>query len=115
MGDEILRLFAHIVRKTSRVIDIPARLGGEEFAILLPNTTQNEAMIMAERLHREVADIAIPHEKDLVKVTISIGGVILSADEVNNDVVLNHVDSALYEAKNLGRNPMPLVCGNVNP
>jgi diguanylate cyclase (GGDEF)-like protein/PAS domain S-box-containing protein len=104
MGDEVLRRFAYIVRKTSRVIDIPARLGGEEFAILLPNTTQNEAMTIAERLRRQVADIAISHEKGLVNVTISIGGVALSANEVDNDVVLSHADTALYEAKDAGRN-----------
>jgi diguanylate cyclase (GGDEF)-like protein/PAS domain S-box-containing protein len=103
-GDEVLRQFAHTVRKTSRVIDIPARLGGEEFAILLPNTTQNEAMTIAERLRRQVANIAISHEKGLVNVTISIGGVALSADEVDNDVVLSHADTALYEAKDAGRN-----------
>jgi diguanylate cyclase (GGDEF)-like protein len=104
MGDEVLRRFSYIIRKTSRVIDIPASLGGEEFAILLPNTTQNEAMTIAERLRKQVADIAIPHEKGLVSVTISIGGVALSMDEVDNDVVLSRADTALYEAKDAGRN-----------
>lgn len=104
MGDEVLRRFAHIVRKTSRTIDIPARLGGEEFAILLPNTTRKEGMTMAERLRKQVSDIAIPHEKGLVRITISIGGVALSMDEADNDVVLSRADTALYEAKDAGRN-----------
>jgi diguanylate cyclase (GGDEF) domain len=103
-GDEVLRQFANIVRKISRAIDIPARLGGEEFAILLPNTTQNEAMTVAERLRKQVADISIAHEKGAVRITISIGGVALSTDEVDNDVILSRADTALYEAKDAGRN-----------
>jgi len=103
-GDEVLRQFADIVRKTSRAIDIPARLGGEEFAILLPNTTQKEAMVLAERLRKQVADITITHEKGTVHITISIGGVALSTDEIDNDAVLSRADTALYEAKDAGRN-----------
>jgi two-component system, cell cycle response regulator len=103
-GDEVLRKFANIVRKTSRTIDLPARLGGEEFAILLPGANKNDAMAMAERLRQQVANTVIPYKKGEVRITISIGGAALSADDVGGDAVLNHADTALYQAKDAGRN-----------
>ena len=103
-GDEVLRKFAEIMRKISRAIDLPARLGGEEFAILLSGATKNDAMTLAERLRQQVADTVIPHKKGLVRITISIGAAALSADDVGGDSVLNHADTALYQAKNAGRN-----------
>lgn len=103
-GDEVLRQFAQIIRQISRAIDIPARLGGEEFAILLPNATQRDAMTMAERLRQQVATMVIPHEKGSVHITISIGGAALSTDDSDGDAVLSHADTALYEAKGAGRN-----------
>jgi diguanylate cyclase (GGDEF)-like protein len=103
-GDEVLRQFARIVRQTSRTIDIPARLGGEEFAILLPGVTQQNAMAIAERLRQQIADVTIAHEKGSVRVTISIGGASLSSDDSDGDAVLSHADTALYEAKDAGRN-----------
>jgi diguanylate cyclase (GGDEF)-like protein/PAS domain S-box-containing protein len=103
-GDKVLQQFAHIVRQASRTIDLPARLGGEEFAILLPGATQVDAMAMAERLRKKVAETFIPHEKGAVYITISIGAAALSGDDKNGDVVLSHADTALYEAKDAGRN-----------
>ncbi len=103
-GDQVLRQFAKIVRQTSRTIDLAARLGGEEFAILLPGATQIEAMAMAERLRKLVADALIFHEKGSVHITISIGAAALSANDVDGDAVLKHADAALYEAKEAGRN-----------
>lgn len=103
-GDEVLRQFARIVRQTSRTIDIPARLGGEEFAILLPGATKDDAMVFAERLRKMVADTVIPHEKGTVRITVSIGAVSLSANDKDGDAVLGRADTALYKAKDAGRN-----------
>jgi diguanylate cyclase (GGDEF)-like protein/PAS domain S-box-containing protein len=103
-GDEVLRKFADIVRQTSRAIDLPARLGGEEFAILLPGATKIDAMSMAERLRQQVANTVIPHKKGSVRITVSIGAASLSADDVAGDEVLSHADAALYKAKDAGRN-----------
>jgi diguanylate cyclase (GGDEF)-like protein/PAS domain S-box-containing protein len=103
-GDKVLQQFAHTVRQASRTIDLPARLGGEEFAILLPGATQVDAMAMAERLRKQVAETFITHEKGAVYITISIGAAALSGDDKDGDVVLSHADTALYEAKDAGRN-----------
>jgi len=103
-GDEVLRQFAHIVRQLSRTFDIPARLGGEEFAILLPGATRQDTMAMAERLRQQIANVVIAHKKGTVRITISIGAAALSPDDINGDQVLSHADTALYEAKEAGRN-----------
>ena len=104
MGDQVLKTFAEIARNNSRNIDIPARLGGEEFAILLCGTEQNDASTMAERLREQVADLLIEHKLGLVKITVSIGGTVLSANDTHVEAVLHRADTALYQAKDLGRN-----------
>ncbi|MGZ5628428.1 MAG: diguanylate cyclase [Methylobacter sp.] len=103
-GDAVLKVFAKIVRNNSRTIDVPARLGGEEFAILLIGADKNDAMTMAERLREQVAAILIDHEAGPVQVTVSIGAAALSAGDINAEVVLHRADAALYEAKDRGRN-----------
>ncbi|MGZ8236937.1 MAG: diguanylate cyclase [Methylobacter sp.] len=103
-GDEVLKTFADIVRNNSRAIDVPARLGGEEFAILLTGADKNDAMTMAERLRQQVAAILIDHKAGQVKITVSIGAAALSAGDINAEMVLHRADAALYEAKDRGRN-----------
>lgn len=103
-GDEVLKRFADIMRKNSRSIDVPARLGGEEFAILLPSTNQQEATIMAERLRKQVEQMVISHLKDNVKITVSIGAAMLHSKYSEGETVLHNADDALYFAKNNGRN-----------
>jgi diguanylate cyclase (GGDEF)-like protein/PAS domain S-box-containing protein len=104
-GDEALRRFSKIVKNHSRHnIDVPARLGGEEFAILLPSTDQNNAEIVAERLRQEVSEIEIEHLKGIVTMTVSIGCALISERNSNGELALSRADSALYEAKKAGRN-----------
>ncbi|TAN65903.1 MAG: diguanylate cyclase [Methylobacter sp.] len=103
-GDTVLKAFAEIARNNSRATDIPARLGGEEFAILLAGADKSDALTMAERLRQQVAEIVIDHEAGPVRITVSIGAAILLADDVNSEAVLHRADAALYEAKDRGRN-----------
>ncbi|HEY8219264.1 MAG TPA: diguanylate cyclase [Methylobacter sp.] len=103
-GDAVLKAFAEIVRNNSRAIDVPARLGGEEFAILLTGADKNDAMTMAERLRKQVAAILIDHEAGPVQITVSIGAAALSAGDIKAEAVLHRADAALYEAKDRGRN-----------
>lgn len=109
-GDAVLKAFADVARNNSRAIDIPARLGGEEFAILLAGADKKDALTMAERLRQQVADIAIDHETGPVNITVSIGAAILLADDINCEAVLHRADAALYEAKDRGRNRTHWYC-----
>jgi two-component system cell cycle response regulator len=103
-GDAVLKAFAEVVRNNSRAIDVPARLGGEEFAILLTGANKTDAMTVAERLRQQVATILIDHKIGPVRVTVSIGAAALSAGDMNAEMVLHRADAALYEAKDRGRN-----------
>jgi len=103
-GDAVLKAFAEIALNNSRAIDVPARLGGEEFAILLAGADKHDALAMAERLREQVAEIVIDHEAGPVRVTVSIGAATILADDMNGEAVLHRADAALYEAKDRGRN-----------
>ena len=112
-GDAILKEVSKILRKNVRNTDIAARYGGEEFAIILPETTQADAKIVAERIRRDVAHFDFPSimpGQPSVKCSISIGvaGFPLNAD--NKDQLIQKADNALYKAKDSGRNKVVL-CG----
>ena len=96
---------ADVCRKTLRDIDIIGRIGGEEFAVLLPETDLSKAMEVAERLRKEmmIQEIAVP-QKTPVKFTASFGVVAISHENTTIDELLNQADSALYQAKEGGRN-----------
>lgn len=104
-GDRVLAKFAEICRKTMRSIDIAGRLGGEEFAILLPETDLQHAVEAAERLRQRIADteMAMENGKNF-GFTASFGAASLSPDNDNIDRLLGAADRALYEAKRTGRN-----------
>ena len=104
MGDKVLCSFSDILTTTLRSIDLAARLGGEEFAILLPSTTPRGALIIAERLRLKVANNLVKHRNHRVKFTVSIGIAALSKKDNDYEDVLHRADSALYTAKDKGRN-----------
>lgn len=99
-GDEALKLVGHVIRETLRGADVAARFGGEEFSILLPQTTRDEADAIAERVRQNVADAAFQHRP----VTVSIGVASCSADLCSAPDIVSAADKALYEAKRAGRN-----------
>jgi diguanylate cyclase (GGDEF)-like protein/PAS domain S-box-containing protein len=99
MGDIVLKRIADEIKKNIRENDLVARWGGEEFAILLPKTTLDEAIEVAKKIHTKVR--SIEHEK-VGNVYISCG--VTSFKENDTQLsIFNRVDSALYEAKNNGR------------
>ncbi len=105
LGDMVLKKLADICRGTLREIDIIGRIGGEEFAILLPETDQQQAAEVAERLRAEIAEARIPMKDGLpVHFTVSIGVASVVSVDDNMDVLLNRADQALYQAKETGRN-----------
>ncbi len=107
-GDACLRAVAHALRYTvHRAGDMVARLGGEEFACLLPNTSLANAEVVAERMRAAVERLALPHmasSTDQV-VTVSLGvSSMIPSGESNVERLLERADRALYQAKAKGRN-----------
>ncbi len=100
MGDEVLTIFAHLVQDHLREEDIFARWGGEEFIILLPQTSSSEALKLAERIRKNISEY---HFSEIDSVTVSIGHTEFHVDD-SFDILLKRVDEALYQAKNAGRN-----------
>ncbi len=107
-GDALLRAFASLLREKLRRPDVCGRLGGEEFAVLLPNTPCRGAFEIADRLRLTVAMLEVSFEGTPIRCTVSIGVCDLM-DRVNSaSEALNRADRALYRAKDGGRNQ---VCG----
>ena len=102
-GDKVLRRFARLLQKTVRKTDIVGRLGGEEFAVLLPETTMDEALPLANRILDMVRKEVIPQRSGKISFTTSIGLAQLHADDTHMDRLLARADAALYRAKNNGR------------
>jgi diguanylate cyclase (GGDEF)-like protein/PAS domain S-box-containing protein len=105
VGDRALREFARVCRQTLRDPDLIGRIGGEEFAVLLPETSGWQAYEAADRLRLAIAAIRLPIERGLpVQFTASLGVAALTEADVNLDIFLNRADRALFEAKRNGRN-----------
>ena len=107
VGDEILKEFASRIQDRLRGFDMVARLGGEEFVVLLPDVTEEMAYTVSERLRAAIANepfkCAVPEAQ--LTITTSLGGTIVCAGtHANPDDVLKQADDALYEAKEGGRN-----------
>jgi diguanylate cyclase (GGDEF)-like protein/PAS domain S-box-containing protein len=103
-GDEVLRAVAATCRLIMRSGDLLARMGGEEFAFLLPNTSLHDGMSVAERLRAAIASQDVSIAGASLRVTVSIGVTALDSVHDSLDQLLNHADQASYEAKTLGRN-----------
>lgn len=104
VGDAVLKHFAKIIQTQQRKVDVVGRLGGEEFAIILPDTDLSAARPFAERLRKAVCNTPLAHHATLINVTVSIGMARLSQNSKSAESVLNDADAALYAAKDAGRN-----------
>jgi len=104
-GDAVLQALATILQSTLREVDIIGRVGGEEFAVLLPETGAKKGTEVAERLRQAIADTVISAGIDLpLYITVSIGVAAPVSTQEHLDTVLRRADAALYAAKNGGRN-----------
>lgn len=104
-GDEALLVLKDICIQGTREVDIFARLGGEEFVLLLPETDQQAASVIAERLRANLEDTTIKYEHHKFKVTISMGVTEYGVQKEDTlDAMLSRADKALYQAKANGRN-----------
>jgi diguanylate cyclase (GGDEF)-like protein/PAS domain S-box-containing protein len=111
IGDVMLQSVAQILCVIVRECDLVARMGGEEFSILLPNTKPKDAENMAERIRLAVEAIECPVPDGIVTVTASIGVSGYSQDVADIDAILRNADAAMYQAKRVGRNRIVMYSG----
>jgi len=104
IGDQVLRALADCCRATIRDTDILGRYGGEEFALLLPETDAKGAYNLAERLREKVAMTPVLTERGAINITISLGVASYTEQIPDLAVLLDHADTAMYAAKQSGRN-----------
>lgn len=109
-GDKALQLVGQCLKSTLRGADIAARYGGEEFSILLPQTTLDEAVTIAERVRQKIESTTFPNRQ----VTVSIGVSSCSSDLCDVKKLISAADKALYESKDKGRNHVSVYDGQGN-
>jgi len=103
-GDKALIAAAESLLEICRDADIVARIGGEEFAILLPETDISNAEKMAQRINEMFTKIEVPIDNEIIKFTVSLGVAAGQLEYKTISVALKHADQALYKAKENGRN-----------
>lgn len=114
VGDLALKALAKTCRESIRQIDHIGRFGGEEFICIMPETTETEAMACAERLRANVAAMRIDTPRGVVQFTISIGVALYAAERMDWEVLIKHADTAMYRAKQEGRNCIRMAaCKNI--
>ncbi|GAA0224979.1 GGDEF domain-containing protein [Cryptosporangium japonicum] len=115
-GDRVLREVADRLRVATRGGDLLGRYGGEEFVVLVPNTTPPIAREIAERVRRAIADVPVPvGPATSATVTVSIGVATMPEDATNVDELLLLADEGLYASKNSGRNRVTATAGRRLP
>ena len=108
VGDEVLKTLAATCLATIRKADCLGRLGGEEFAVIMPETDLEGARAGAEKLREAVADVEMSANGGIIRFTTSVGVAMLDADDKSIHDILNRADSGLYKAKEGGRNRVEL-------
>jgi diguanylate cyclase len=102
-GDQVLSAIAKALRGAVRREDAVARYGGEEFAILLPNTSLEQAVHVAEKVRQAVSRTAVEHNHQSIAVTVSAGLSVIEQGD-SSESLIHRADAALYAAKASGRN-----------
>jgi diguanylate cyclase (GGDEF)-like protein len=104
-GDEVLIQIAETLRQQIRTYDIPARFGGEEFMVILPETDCKSAVIVAERIRKSIQKLSFTSSKGSFSITSSFGiAGYHHSSNITEDIFIEHSDQALYRAKEKGRN-----------
>lgn len=115
-GDAVLRHVAHLVDTSVRGTDLVGRLGGEEFMVLLPGTSQEAGRTLADKLCRHIESSPLTWQGETIVVTVSIGLTSTTAAQALDFEPLYHgADAALYQAKEQGRNRVQVRLGVSNP
>lgn len=104
IGDKVISSVAKLMIDNTRTIDYVGRIGGEEFAILMPNTDMDSAFQIADRLRANIAKHELVLNSKVIGISVSIGLSYLTHQDKNIHTLLKRADTALYEAKENGRN-----------
>jgi diguanylate cyclase (GGDEF)-like protein len=104
VGDKVLRGVGDVIRGGVRRIDTPARYGGDEFVVLLPETDPTGAFVLAEKIRQEVAELAFNGSERDVRTSLSIGVVAYPDDGKTADELMISADQAMYASKRQGKN-----------
>ena len=106
MGDVVLQQVGTLVKKSTRGCDYVARYGGEEFAVILPETTKQEALVVAERIRASIAEhlFTTSTGKSIGNVTVTIGLSSFPEDAQERVALIDKADQRLYQGKTLGKN-----------
>ncbi len=111
VGDIVLREFSALLQRHARDTDLAARIGGEEFAMLVPNTDEDGTHILAERIRQSTKALEIKCDDAVIKITVSAGIAQHRDDEVHSvEHLLERADQALYAAKEDGRDRVVCYC-----
>lgn len=108
VGDEVIRHLAKLIRAHVRETDVCGRYGGEEFAILLADTTLNNGFIFAERLRKEIAEAIVKYNDIDINYTVSMGIAEINPSILSYEAWMECADAALYQSKEGGRNQVTL-------
>jgi len=104
-GDKVLIKVSQTIKDSVRSFDIPARFGGEEFTVILPETTSERSLSVAKRLRRRIEKLIFSLERHRFGITVSIGVAnFVYGVDMTEDIIIEHADKALYYAKEHGRN-----------
>ncbi len=107
-GDAVLAHLAQTMRSVCRQVDVLARIGGEEFAVILPSVALDDARVIAERLRAEVVRTPALYEQQTIAYSISIGVAVMDDTLTGFDGLIKRADEALYAAKRRGRNQVAI-------
>ena len=103
-GDEVIRQVANITKSNLREQDLFGRVGGEEFAIMAPESNLQDGLKLAERIRHSIEQTAIIFSNETFQVTVSIGITVLSPTSTSIEQLLQLADKALYQSKHSGKN-----------
>ena len=104
VGDEVLKQVAETIKRNIREVDLVGRYGGEEFGVLLIETDDQGALLVAERIRRSIAEKLFKAYDENLSVTVSVGCCTFSKTANEPNIIVESADSALYQAKRQGRN-----------
>ncbi|MDO6565770.1 diguanylate cyclase [Alteromonas sp. 1_MG-2023] len=103
-GDKVIQMLSALIKRCVRETDLAGRYGGEEFAVILTDSSVEKAAIVAERIRRLAERLVVEHEGQEIMFTVSLGLAQLDANSKSSMAWLEKADQALYEAKETGRN-----------